>query len=71
MMRLRVMDRTGHMTSGMVNRYRRKARSWHLGELGPLNTCIPELGECPRDCPRNHSRRWRNWQTRQIQVLVG
>jgi integrase len=66
-----VMDRTGHTTSGMVNRYRRKARSWRLGELGPLNTCLPELAHCPPHCPRNHSRRWRNWQTRQIQVLVG
>jgi hypothetical protein len=52
MTRFRVMDRTGHTTSDMVNRYGRKARSWRLGELGPLNTCIPELGECPRDCPQ-------------------
>ena len=39
-----VMDRTGHTTSAMVNRYRRKARSWKLGERGPLDECIPELG---------------------------
>jgi len=47
-----VMDRTGHTTSLMVNRYRRKARSWNLGELGPLDLCIPELGvSAPASAP--------------------
>jgi integrase len=36
-----VMDRTGHTTSEMVNRYRRKARSWKLGQLGPLHLMYP------------------------------
>jgi integrase len=41
-----VMDRTGHTTSAMLNRYRRSARTW--GELGlgtwtPLHEAIPEL----------------------------
>ena len=41
-----VMDRTGHTTSAMVNRYRRAARS--LAEIGagslmPLDEAIPEL----------------------------
>jgi integrase len=41
-----VMDRTGHTTSAMLNRYRRLARTW--GELGlvtwaPLHEVLPEL----------------------------
>ena len=66
-----VTDRTGHTASAMVNGYRRKARSWQLGELGPLDECIPELGDdYPSHCPKIHSRTWRNWQTHQIQVLA-
>jgi integrase len=41
-----VMDRTGHRSSEMVNRYRRSARRAEelgLGELTPLDTAIPEL----------------------------
>jgi hypothetical protein len=41
-----VMDRTGHRSSEMVNRYRRSARRAEelgLGELAPLDTAIPEL----------------------------
>ena len=41
-----VADRTGHKSSGMINRYRRKARTWSgmaLGELAPLDGAIPEL----------------------------
>jgi integrase len=51
-----VMDRTGHTTSLMVNRYRRKARGWQLGELGPLDGCIPELSEviAPTIAPKTH-----------------
>lgn len=30
-----VIDRTGHTISAMVDRYRRKGRSWKLDELGP------------------------------------
>ena len=41
-----VMDRTGHTTSQMLNRYRRAARSvaeLELGTLSPLNDALPEL----------------------------
>jgi hypothetical protein len=41
-----VMDRTGHKSSLMINRYRRAARTaaeLHLGDLKPLNEAIPEL----------------------------
>lgn len=38
-----VCDRTGHRSSEMVNRYRRRARTWNLGPLDPLDAAIPEL----------------------------
>ena len=38
-----VADRTGHKSSTMINRYRRKARSWNMGTLTPLDEAIPEL----------------------------
>ncbi len=41
-----IMDRTGHTTSAMLNRYRRRARTFaeaQLGELTPLDVAIPEL----------------------------
>ncbi len=41
-----VADRTGHKSSSMINRYRRKARTWSgmsLGQLAPLDDAIPEL----------------------------
>jgi len=41
-----VADRTGHRSSGMINAYRRKARTWSgmaLGELAPLHRAIPEV----------------------------
>jgi integrase len=41
-----VQDRTGHTSSVMINRYRRKARmavELNLGPLLPLHTAIPEL----------------------------
>ena len=41
-----VMDRTGHRSSHMVNRYRRVARTVaeaELGDLAPLNEAIPEI----------------------------
>ena len=40
-----VSDRTGHDGHSMIERYRRKARTWNLGELGPLHVLIPELAE--------------------------
>jgi len=41
-----IMDRTGHTTSAMLQRYRRRARTVaeaQLGELTPLDVAIPEL----------------------------
>ena len=40
-----VSDRTGHDGHSMIERYRRKARTWNLGELGPLYALIPELAD--------------------------
>jgi hypothetical protein len=38
-----VSDRTGHDGRTMIDRDRRKARTWNLGELGPLYKLVPEL----------------------------
>ena len=49
-----VLDRTGHTTSGMINRYRRQARqAQELGMkwLGALDELIPEFADCPRIAP--------------------
>ncbi len=43
-----VSDRTGHDGHSMIERYRRKARTWNLGELGRLDELIPELAEAER-----------------------
>ena len=40
-----VSDRTGHDGHTMIDKYRRKARTWNLGELGPLYALIPELAD--------------------------
>ena len=43
-----VADRTGHTSSDMINRYRRRARSWSAmkqGALVALDQAIPELAE--------------------------
>jgi integrase len=43
-----VADRTGHKSSGMINRYRRAARTaveLNLGQLRPLDEAIPELAK--------------------------
>ncbi len=29
----------------MIERYRRNARTWNLGQLGPLHALVPELAE--------------------------
>lgn len=55
-----VSDRTGHRSHTMITRYRRKARTWNLGELGPLCDIIPELTqrvESPTIAPRTESER--------------
>lgn len=68
-----VSDRTGHDGHSMIERYRRKARTWNLGELGRLSELIPELAEAePTDTirpglpPLNSPHGWRNWQTQRI-----
>lgn len=38
-----VSDRTGHDGHTMIDKYRRKARTWNVGELGRLDQLIPEL----------------------------
>ena len=43
-----VSDRTGHDGHSMIERYRRKARTWNLGELGCLHDLIPELAGAER-----------------------
>lgn len=50
-----VTDRTGHKSSGMVNRYRRKARGWNMGALDPLDVAIPELRSAPHERPTTPS----------------
>lgn len=40
-----VSDRTGHDGHSMIERYRRKARTWNLGEVGCFYELIPELAE--------------------------
>jgi hypothetical protein len=48
-----VADRTGHKSSTMINRYRRKARGWNVGTLDALDIAIPELtsSAVPRERP--------------------
>ncbi len=46
-----VADRTGHKSSVMINRYRRKARGWNLGALAALDEALPELRALPHECP--------------------
>ena len=76
-----VMDRTGHTTSQMLNRYRRAARSFAelgQGDMSPLDQAIPELRGAvpqetptstglPQEYPRSSEPKWRNRQTRRIQ----
>ena len=40
-----IKDRTGHKSSRMVDAYRRRARTWNQGDLGPMHDLIPELRE--------------------------
>ena len=65
-----VSDRTGHDGHSMIERYRRKARTWNLGELAPFYAAIQELAatEPPvtHEFPMNSSHGWRNWQTQWI-----
>jgi integrase len=43
-----ISDRTGHQSHEMINAYRRKARTWNQGDLGPLHELIPELASVTR-----------------------
>ena len=36
-------DCTGRDGHAMIERHRREARTWNLGQLGPLHQLIPEL----------------------------
>jgi integrase len=38
-----ISDRTGHRSHAMIETYRRRSRTWNLGELGPMCELIPEL----------------------------
>jgi integrase len=38
-----ISDRTGHRSHEMIETYRRRSRTWNLGELGRLCELIPEL----------------------------
>ena len=37
-----ICDRTGHQSHEMVDKYRRKARTWNLGPLLPFDAALPE-----------------------------
>jgi len=54
-----ICDRTGHHSHSMVERYRRKARTWNLGPLGPLCDLLPELASTTitRRIPDKHTAR--------------
>src|SRR5215831_17783569 len=46
-----ICDRTGHRSSQMLNTYRRAARTaaeLGLGDLAPLDECVPELSPSER-----------------------
>jgi hypothetical protein len=67
-----VMDRTGHGTSSMVNRYRKRAREaqeLHLGELIPLDSAIPEIRELLSKSPELVSRDGIEPPTRGFSIL--
>jgi hypothetical protein len=67
-----VMDRTGHGTSSMVNRYRKRAREaqeLHLGELVPLDAAIPEIRELLSKSPDLVSRDGIEPPTRGFSIL--
>jgi hypothetical protein len=38
-----ISDRTGHHSHEMIDRYRRKARTWNLGPLRPFDQALPEM----------------------------
>ena len=42
-----ISDRTRHKSHAMIEKYRRKVRTWKLGELGPLCDLVPELASGP------------------------
>ncbi len=74
-----VMDRTGHRSSDQIGKYRRGARAvaeLALGDLQPMHDLVPEIrrwleGVSAAVLAAHVGRRWRNWQTRWIQVPDG
>jgi integrase len=54
-----ISDRTGHHSHDMIEKYRRKARTWNLGALVPFDQALPEMngavidttGEIVEDVP--------------------
>jgi hypothetical protein len=49
-----ISDRTGHRSHAMIETYRRRSRTWNVGELAPLHDRIPELS--PSDWAVNGQR---------------
>ncbi len=49
-----ISDRTGHRSHAMIETYRRRSRTWNVGELAPLHERIPELS--PLDWAANGQR---------------
>jgi integrase len=67
-----VADRTGHASSTMINRYRKRAREaqeLHLGELVPLCDAIPEIRELLSKSPQLVSRDGIEPPTRGFSIL--
>jgi len=64
------MVRTGHVNTHQLSKYRQAADSLaelDLGEVLPLDVALG----IPQEYPTQLKRKWRNWQTRWIQVPVG
>jgi integrase len=65
-----VRRRTGHTNTQQLSKYRQAADSLaelDLGEVVPLDLALG----IPQEYPTASKRKWRNWQTRWIQVPVG
>jgi len=68
-----VRRRTGHTNTQQLSKYRQAADSLaelDLGEVVPLDQALPET-RTGHEWATEHKRKWRNWQTRWIQVPVG
>jgi integrase len=47
-----ISDRTGHHSHEMIDKYRRKARTWNLGPLVPFPEALPEMAKPAARLPR-------------------